>query len=392
MQFPESWLREFCNPPLTHRSSWPTLLTMGGPGGRRAAPGGAAVHARSWSARSSKRCSTPNADRLRVCQVDAGQGDGAAATSSAARRTRASASRCRCALVGAELPPGEDGKPLRDQAGQAARRREPGHAVLGARTEAVATTTAACWSWPPMRRSAPTCASVLKLDDTLFTLKLTPNLAHALSVYGVAREAVGADRRAAAARPRFEAGASRRTTPALPVKVEAPDLCGRFSGRIVRGVEHQGARRRHWMVDRLARCGQRSVTALVDISNYVMFEYGRPSHIFDLDKIHGGLVVRWGRAGRDAEAAQRQHHRGRRAGRRDRRRQRGRIAGRHHGRRCHRGVRRHAQHLCRGRVLVARGDRRAARAASTSPPMPGTASSAASIPRRRSSTSSASPR
>jgi phenylalanyl-tRNA synthetase beta chain len=51
------------------------------------------------------------------------------------------------------------------------------------------------------------------------------------------------------------------------------------------------------MVDRLARCGQRSVTALVDISNYVMFEYGRPSHIFDLDKIHDKLVVRWGRKG-----------------------------------------------------------------------------------------------
>jgi phenylalanyl-tRNA synthetase beta chain len=51
------------------------------------------------------------------------------------------------------------------------------------------------------------------------------------------------------------------------------------------------------MVERLARCGQRSVTALVDISNYVMFEYGRPSHIFDLDKIHDKLVVRWGRAG-----------------------------------------------------------------------------------------------
>ena len=48
---------------------------------------------------------------------------------------------------------------------------------------------------------------------------------------------------------------------------------------------------------RLARCGQRSVTALVDISNYVMFELGRPSHIFDLDKIHGGLDVRWGKPG-----------------------------------------------------------------------------------------------
>jgi phenylalanyl-tRNA synthetase beta chain len=66
------------------------------------------------------------------------------------------------------------------------------------------------------------------------------------------------------------------------------------------------------MVDRLARCGQRSVTALVDISNYVMFELGRPSHIFDLDKIHGGLDVRWGKAGRAAQAAQWQHRHGRR--------------------------------------------------------------------------------
>ena len=78
--------------------------------------------------------------------------------------------------------------------------------------------------------------------------------------------------------------------------MEAPDLCGRFSGRIVRNVDPR-ASTPAWMVDRLARCGQRSVTALVDISNYVMFEFGRPSHIFDLDKIHGGLTVRWARAG-----------------------------------------------------------------------------------------------
>ena len=78
------------------------------------------------------------------------------------------------------------------------------------------------------------------------------------------------------------------------MRVEAPELCGRFSGRIVRQVDTQ-AKTPAWMVDRLARCGQRSVTALVDISNYVMFEYGRPSHVFDLDKIHDRLVVRWGR-------------------------------------------------------------------------------------------------
>ncbi|MDP1687372.1 phenylalanine--tRNA ligase subunit beta, partial [Hydrogenophaga sp.] len=82
----------------------------------------------------------------------------------------------------------------------------------------------------------------------------------------------------------------------LPVTVSAPDLCGRFTGRIVRGVNTRAATPA-WMVERLARCGQRSVSPLVDISNYVMFELGRPSHIFDLDKIHGGLQVRWGREG-----------------------------------------------------------------------------------------------
>ena len=65
---------------------------------------------------------------------------------------------------------------------------------------------------------------------------------------------------------------------------------------MVKGVNTQ-AKTPQWMVDRLARCGQRSVSPLVDISNYVMFEFGRPSHIFDLDKIHGGLQVRWGKPG-----------------------------------------------------------------------------------------------
>jgi phenylalanyl-tRNA synthetase beta chain len=80
------------------------------------------------------------------------------------------------------------------------------------------------------------------------------------------------------------------------VRVEATDLCGRFSGRVLKHVNPKAATP-DWMVERLSRCGQRSVSALVDISNYVMFELGRPSHIFDLDKISNGLVVRWGKAG-----------------------------------------------------------------------------------------------
>jgi phenylalanyl-tRNA synthetase beta chain len=127
----------------------------------------------------------------------------------------------------------------------------------------------------------------------LFTLKLTPNLAHCLSVYGIARE-VSALTGTPLKAPAFNAVPA-KIQDKLAVNVMATDLCGRFSGRVVKGVNPQ-AKTPAWMVDRLARCGQRSVSPLVDISNYVMFEFGRPSHIFDLDKIHGGLQVRWGRA------------------------------------------------------------------------------------------------
>jgi phenylalanyl-tRNA synthetase beta chain len=86
------------------------------------------------------------------------------------------------------------------------------------------------------------------------------------------------------------------TDEVLPVKISATDLCGRFSGRVIRGLNAKAATP-EWMKRRLERSGQRSVSALVDISNYVMLEVGRPSHVFDLDKIHGSLDVRWGRKG-----------------------------------------------------------------------------------------------
>ena len=83
----------------------------------------------------------------------------------------------------------------------------------------------------------------------------------------------------------------------LPVEVLAPDLCGRFGGRIVRGVNARAATPA-WMIERLERAGQRSVTALVDISNYVMLELGRPTHVFDLDKLpEPKMEIRWGRKG-----------------------------------------------------------------------------------------------
>jgi phenylalanyl-tRNA synthetase beta chain len=105
----------------------------------------------------------------------------------------------------------------------------------------------------------------LALDDMLFTLKLTPNLGHCLSVFGVAREVAaltGAPLRTPAIAP-----VPATLNDKLPVQIAAPDLCGRFSGRIVRGIDPR-AKTPAWLVARLQRCGQRPVNALVDISNY----------------------------------------------------------------------------------------------------------------------------
>lgn len=134
----------------------------------------------------------------------------------------------------------------------------------------------------------------LDLDDRIWLLKLTPNLAHCMSVVGVAREvaAITGAPLHLPAMPRVESVLSDR----LPVRIEAPELCGRFSGRIIRGVNAR-ASTPDWIRQRLERSGQRCISALVDLSNYVMLELGRPTHVFDLTKIHGGLQVRWGRAG-----------------------------------------------------------------------------------------------
>ncbi|MFC5523794.1 phenylalanine--tRNA ligase subunit beta [Polaromonas jejuensis] len=289
MQFPESWLREFCNPSLSTEQLAETL-TMAGlevEELKSVAPPFSGIVVGEIK----EAVQHPNADRLRVCQVDVGQGS-LLNIVCGAPNARVGI-KIPCAMVGAELPPGEDGKPFLIKVGQL-RGVESQGMLCSARELKLSEEHGGLLELPADAPLGQNIREYLQLDDTLFTLKLTPNLAHALSVYGVARE-VAALTGAPLKAPSFPAVALGHQDK-LAVKVSAPDLCGRFSGRIVRNVNTQAATPQ-WMVDRLARCGQRSVTALVDISNYVMFELGRPSHIFDLDKIHGGLEVRWGKPG-----------------------------------------------------------------------------------------------
>ena len=289
MQFPESWLRSFCNPDLTTQQL-ADLLTMAGLEVEELDPvappftGVVVGHVLEVAKH-------PDADRLNVCKVDAGTG--------AVLQIVCGAPNVRpgikvpCATVGAELPPGADGKVFKIKLGKL-RGVESQGMLCSARELGISEEASGLHI---LAGDAPVGVNIrehLKLDDTLFTLKLTPNLAHCLSVAGIARE-VSALTGAPLTLPAIEP-----VKPAIdatvPVKVEASDLCGRFAGRVIRGVNPQ-AKTPDWMVERLARCGQRSVSPLVDISNYVMFELGQPSHVFDLDKVQGGITVRWAREG-----------------------------------------------------------------------------------------------
>lgn len=292
MQFPESWLREFCNPPLS-TDALAELLTMAGLEVEEMQPVappftgvvvGEIVEA----------VQHPNADRLRVCKVDAGarSPDGPLQIVCGAPNARVGI-RVPLALVGASLPPGADGKPFAIQVGKL--RGVDSYGMLcSAKELQLAGDTDGLLELPLDTPLGINVRDALKLDDTLFTLKLTPNLAHNLSVLGIARE-VSALTGAPLNAPTF-APVQPTHDDQVPVRIEADDLCGRFAGRVVHGVNPK-APTPAWIVERLARCGQRSVSALVDISNYVMFELGRPSHIFDHAKIHDELVIRWARAG-----------------------------------------------------------------------------------------------
>jgi phenylalanyl-tRNA synthetase beta chain len=293
MQFPESWLREFCNPPLS-TDALADLLTMSGlevEEMRAVAPPFSGVVVGEIV----EAVQHPNADKLRVCKVDAGalSPDGPLQIVCGAPNARVGI-RVPLAMVGAELPPSEEGgKPFKIGVGKL-RGTDSYGMLCSARELKLADDHGGLLELPLDTPVGMNLREALKLDDTLFTLKLTPNLAHNLSVLGIARE-VSALTGAPLNLPTFTPVKPTHDDQ-VPVRIEAPDLCGRWAGRVVHGVDPK-AKTPAWIVDRLARCGQRSVSALVDISNYVMFELGRPSHIFDHARIHDELVIRWARAG-----------------------------------------------------------------------------------------------
>ncbi len=287
MKFPESWLRSFCNPDWSSEEL-AERLTMAGLEVEQVdtvAPAFSQVVV----AEVRSVAPHPNADKLTVCEVDTGSG---VRTIVCGAPNVAAGVRIPCAVPGAVLPGGFEIKPMKMRGvaseGMLCSARELGlsedHSGLLL-----------------LDADAPIGADIrehLQLDERVMLLKLTPNLAHCFGVYGIAREvaAVSGAPLLVPAYPAVKVSIDDR----LAVAVRDADLCGRFSGRVIRGVNAHAATPA-WMRSRLERAGQRSISALVDISNYVMLELGRPSHVFDLDKIHGALEVRWARKGESLE-------------------------------------------------------------------------------------------
>ena len=289
MQFSENWLRTMVDPDMSS-DQLSHLLTMSGLEVEEVTPVAPPFsNVVVGEVRSLAR--HPNADRLNVCEVDVGTGS-LLGIVCGAPNVRAGM-KVACALPGAILPPGDNGKPFEIKVGQL-RGIESQGMLCSARELKLSEDHGGLLDLPSDAPVGQNLRDYLQLNDLKFTIKLTPNKADCLSVLGVARE-VSALTGTPLKAP-LQESVPVNSNEVLPVKVSAPDLCGRFSGRVIRGLNAR-ASTPEWMKQRLERSGQRPISALVDISNYVMLELGRPTHVFDLAKIHGGLEVRWGRAG-----------------------------------------------------------------------------------------------
>lgn len=285
MLFSESWLRAYCNPQM-NTEALAEALTMAGLEVEEvttiAPPFEGVVVAQVVTCRDHE-----NSDHLHVCEVDAGTGELLQIVCGAPNV--AAGVKVPCAMIGAVLPGNFQIK-------KSKLRGEVSMGMLcSARELGITEDHSGLWLLPEDAPVGMNIREYAHLDDAKIEIKLTPNRGDALSVVGVARD-LHAVTGAPLTLPEMPVVAPTCEC-VLPVKVEAPDLCGRFAGRVIRGLNPK-AKTPQWVRDRLERAGQRSISALVDISNYVMLELGRPTHFFDLERITSkSITVRWGREG-----------------------------------------------------------------------------------------------
>jgi phenylalanyl-tRNA synthetase beta chain len=283
MQFSENWLRSLVNTDLDSQAL-SHALTMSGLEVEEmqpvAAPFSKVVVAKILSTEKH-----PDADRLQVCKVDVGLAEPLQIVCGAANARAGLIAPC--AMVGAELP---------------------GFSIKQAKVRGVESFGMMCSSKELGITAEATGLLELDIDavvgqdirehldlnDHLFTLKLTPNRSDCLSIAGIARD-VGA---ITGATTKFEeiAPAIVDVQQVKNVAVAEQVACPRYVGRLVTGINAK-APTPAWMVKRLERSGLRSISAVVDITNYVLLALGQPMHAFDAAKLNGDISVRFAKAG-----------------------------------------------------------------------------------------------
>lgn len=284
MRLSEAWLREFVDPPV-NTAALVSQLTMAGIEVDTVEPAAEAFTG-VVVAEVVEVAPHPQADRLRVCQVDDGSGRPLQVVCGAPNV--AVGLRVPLAVEGAVLPGGL-------QIRRSELRGVPSMGMLcSAKELGLEDSEAGLLRLPQDAPLGADVRTVLKLDDAVLEIDLTPNRADCLSVEGIAREAALLNRIDRPLVPMMLPLITCRDE--FPVTVSAPEACPRYLGRVIRNI-HSGVRTPLWMRERLRRSGLRSLDPVVDVTNYVLLELGQPLHAFDLDKLIGGVEVRYAREG-----------------------------------------------------------------------------------------------
>jgi phenylalanyl-tRNA synthetase beta chain len=284
MKFSEAWLREWVNPGLDTQQL-AEQLTMAGLEVDAVEPAAAEFNGVIVAEVLSVEAH-PDADKLHVCQVAAGTGEPLQIVCGAPNVC--AGMKAPLATVGGRMPGDMKIK-------KAKLRGVPSHGMLcSARELGLSDEHQGLMKLPGDAPVGCDLRDYLALDDVTIEIDLTPNRGDCLGVEGVAREVgalTGTDLTPPAFEPVAVAGNDR-----IPIDVQAPDACPRYLGRVIRGI-NPGAETPLWMQEKLRRGGIRSLGAVVDATNYVLLELGQPMHAFDLDKLSGGIVVRYARQG-----------------------------------------------------------------------------------------------
>ena len=287
MRVPIEWLHEYCAPTLDARAL-ADRLAMTGTEVERVEHHGVGALERFVVGRVLEAGPHPNADRLSLCRVDIGDGETAQIVCGAPN-VRAGHT-VAVARPGAVMP---DGTKLK-----AAKLRgiESQGMILAEDELAIGTEHDGIMVLDGLLEPGHELADVLPLATDVLVLEITPNRPDCLAIYGVAREAHAATGAPLSKPPWAEDPGAPGPVEAASIEVRCPELCPRFTARVFENVTIGPSP--PWLKARLMAAGQRPISNVVDITNYVMLLTGQPLHAFDLDRVAGQeLVIRRAHAG-----------------------------------------------------------------------------------------------